>query len=238
MVELTTLFDGKVIVYQPKEGYRFALDSLMLAAFTPAKPYQLVMELGIGVGATSLALAHQHPDIQIHGIELQQVAFEIAKKNINGNGWSDRFQLFHGNLKDRLAPGHTYDHVMMNPPYYEGDSYTDSPFDHKTISHQETDASLQDWINEGHRLLKSRGYLVMVHTSRRLAEIITILNDSFGGIEIFPLWPKEGAPSKRVLIRARKGVKSPSTLYAGLVLHNGRGFTEAVNEIVVGGKKI
>ena len=48
-IEHTTLFNGQVTVYQPMQGYRFALDSLVLAAFTPAKdkitldivPYEL-----------------------------------------------------------------------------------------------------------------------------------------------------------------------------------------------------
>lgn len=238
--EHTTLFEGKVTVWQPIQGYRFALDSLVLAAFTPVKSKQTVLELGIGVGAASLALAFQHSDISIHGIEIQTDILPITQKNIDANNWSDRFKLFTGNLTDRLVEGHFYDHVMMNPPFFEQHTYTNSPHEYKTLSHGENEGVLKDWIFEAHRALKSRGYLTIVHTSRRLDEILTILSVKFGSIEVFPLWPKVGQPAKRVLIRARKGVKSPLVLHAGLVLHHQRDgtFTNEAALIIHKGNKI
>lgn len=237
--EHTTLFNGKVTVHQPIEGYRFALDSLVLAAFTPAKEHQLVLELGVGVGAASLALAYQHPTIMIHGIEIQSNILPITQRNIDENGWSDRFQLFCGNLATRLVPGHYYDHVIMNPPFFEEHTYTNSPYEHKTLSHGEKEALLQDWIAEAHRALKPRGYVTMVHTAQRLDDILSLLNHKFGGIEIYPMWPKIGHAAKRVLVRARKGVNSPLTLHAGLVLHQHDGtFTAQASAVINDGDKL
>lgn len=216
--EKTTLFDGKVIVHQPKFGYRFAIDSLLLADHVLVKPKQTVMELGIGVGATSLALAYKYPDLLIHGIELQEEAFELLTKNVAENGWTDRFTLYNGNLKDRLAPGHFYDHVIMNPPFYDSKSYTESIHSHKTISHQETAARLKDWIDEAYRLLKSRGYIVIVHTAPRCNEILQELH-RFGGIELFPVFTKQNEPGKRVIIRARKDVDTPFVLHYPILLN-------------------
>ena len=238
-IEHTTLFNGNVTVYQPVQGYRFALDSVVLAAFTPAKDHQTVLELGIGVGAASLALAFQHPNITIHGIEIQTDIIPITQKNIDANGWTNRFKLFSGNLTNRLVEGHYYDHVMMNPPFFEGHTYTDSPYAHKTLSHGESDGLLKDWIHEAHRALKSRGYITIVHTARRLDEILSLLTEKFGGIEVFPLWPKLGTPAKRVLVRARKSVNSPMKLHAGLVLHQEDGtFTPESSQIIHQGQKI
>lgn len=216
--EKTTLFDGKVIVHQPKFGYRFAMDSLLLADHVLAKPKQTVMELGAGVGATSLALAHTYPDVFIHGIEIQEETFALLTKNVIENGWTDRFTLYNGNLKDRLAPGHFYDHVIMNPPFYDSKSYTQSPHSHKTISHQETVAALKDWIEEAYRLLKSRGYIVIIHTAQRCDEILHALH-KFGGIELFPVYTKQNEPAKRVVIRARKDVDTPFVLHYPILLN-------------------
>lgn len=237
--EHTTLFNGKVIVHQPIEGYRFALDSLVLAAYAPTKDQELVLELGIGVGAASLALAYQHPNIMIHGIEIQSDILPITQRNIDENGWSHRFKLFSGNLTSRLVPGHHYDHVIMNPPFFEEHTYTDSPYMHKTRSHGEKEAPLHDWIAEAHRTLKPRGYITIVHTARRLDEILSLLREKFGGIEIYPLWPKTGQAAKRILVRARKGVKSPTRLHAGLVLHqNDATFTHEASTVIQNGAKI
>jgi tRNA1(Val) A37 N6-methylase TrmN6 len=228
-----------VIVWQPIQGYRFALDSLVLAAFTPAQDNQTVLELGIGTGAASLALAFQHSTITIHGIELQEDILPITQKNINANGWNHRFQLFSGNLVNRLVQGHFYDHVIMNPPFFENHTYTHSPYIHKTLSHGESQGTLKDWVLEAHRTLKSRGYITIIHTARRLDELLTILGVQFGSIEVFPLWPKKGQPAKRVLIRARKGVKSPLILHSGLILHQNDGtFTEQAASIINNGDKI
>jgi tRNA1(Val) A37 N6-methylase TrmN6 len=238
-IEHTTLFNGNVTVYQPVQGYRFALDSLVLAAFTPIKDHQTVLELGIGVGAASLALAFQHPNITIHGIEIQIDILPITQKNIDANGWADRFKLFSGNLTQRLVEGHFYDHVIMNPPFFEEHTYTNSPYEHKTLSHGESDGLLKDWIHEAHRALKSRGYVTIVHTARRLDEILSLLTDKFGGIEVFPLWPKIGISAKRVLVRARKSVNSPLKLHAGLALHHNDGtFTPGALAIIHQGQKI
>jgi tRNA1(Val) A37 N6-methylase TrmN6 len=237
--EHTTLFEGKVTVWQPIQGYRFALDSVVLAAFTHPKEGQTVLELGIGTGAASLALAFQHPDISIHGVDIQTDILPITQKNIEENAWSERFKLFGGNLMNRLVEGHFYDHVMMNPPFFEQHTYTNSPHEHKTLSHGEREGALKDWVFEAHRVLKSRGYLTIIHTSRRLDEILTILSVNFGSIEVFPLWPKAEQASKRVLIRARKGVKSPLVLHHGLVLHQDDGtFTKEAALIIQQGNKI
>jgi tRNA1(Val) A37 N6-methylase TrmN6 len=238
-IEHTTLFNGKVTVYQPVQGYRFALDSLVLAAFTPAKDHQTVLELGIGVGAASLALAFQHPHITIHGIDIQAGILPITQKNIDANEWTDRFKLVSGNLTQRLVEGHYYDHVIMNPPFFEEHTYTGSPHAHKTLSHGESDGLLKDWIHEAHRALTSRGYVTIVHTAHRLNEIVSLLTEKFGGIEIFPLWPKIGSPAKRVLVRARKSVNSPTKLHFGLVLHHSDGtFTADAANIIHHGHKL
>lgn len=238
-LEKTTLFEGKITIWQPVKGYRFALDSFMLSAFTHPQPGQHVLELGIGTGAAALALATQHPDVKIHGVEIQSQILPITQKSINENGYAKQITLFDGNLKNRIVPGHFYDHVMMNPPFFDRSHYLNSPSDHKSLSHGESDATLNDWIHEAHRTLRSRGYLTIIHTARRLDEILTILSVNFGNIEVFPLWPKAGKEAKRVLVKARKCVNGPFKLHAGLILHNSDGtLTAPAYRIIHKGDKL
>ncbi len=239
-LEKTTLFEENIIVWQPLKGYRFALDSVVLAAFTHPTSNQYVLELGIGTGAASLALATQHPDIHIHGLDIQEDILPITQRSIDDNDYSKQITLFAGNLTDRIMPGHFYDHVMMNPPFFDLNHYLNSPSKNKAISHGEQETSLKKWIHEAHRTLKSRGHLTLIHSAHRLDEILTILGVHFGNIEVFPLWPKMGKPAKRVLVKARKCVKGPLKLYAGLILHNEDGTLtpEAYNLIHKGQKLI
>jgi tRNA1Val (adenine37-N6)-methyltransferase len=40
---------------------------------------------------------------------------------------------------------------------------------------------------------------------------------------VVPLWPRLGAPAKRIIVMATKGSRAPLTLTAGLVLHRADG---------------
>jgi tRNA1(Val) A37 N6-methylase TrmN6 len=54
-----------------------------------------------------------------------------------------------------------------------------------------------------------------------------------GGLVLFPLWPKAGVPARRILVAARRGIRSPARLAPGLVLHEADGrFTAAADAIL------
>src|SRR5690242_10913614 len=48
---------GRVKLWQPKDGFRAGLDSVMLAAAVQVKPGARVCDLGVGVGTASVCLA-------------------------------------------------------------------------------------------------------------------------------------------------------------------------------------
>lgn len=63
--------DGRLLVAQPRRGYRAAMDPVLLAAACPARPGQAVLELGCGAGVASLCLGWRVPDLRLAGLELQ-----------------------------------------------------------------------------------------------------------------------------------------------------------------------
>jgi tRNA1(Val) A37 N6-methylase TrmN6 len=73
----------------------------------------------------------------------------------------------------------------------------------------------------------SNGTFTMILRADRLGEAIEALGTE--GLSIFPLWPKQGEPAKRVILQMRKNARAPLRLLAGLVLHepNGRPTKEA-----------
>lgn len=52
---------GRLMVAQPKTGYRAGVDPVLLAASVPAVRGESVLELGCGVGVASLCLAARVP---------------------------------------------------------------------------------------------------------------------------------------------------------------------------------
>ena len=69
-----TLLGGRVLLRQPADGYRVAIDPIFLAAAVPAAPGELVLDVGAGVGAAALCLAWREPNCLIRGIEIAACA--------------------------------------------------------------------------------------------------------------------------------------------------------------------
>ena len=73
---------GGFRLFQPKKGYRFSLDAPVLAALAPVTPGMSVLDLGCGGGVLSLLLLGQEPSLKVSGIELRQIAFDLAVRNM------------------------------------------------------------------------------------------------------------------------------------------------------------
>jgi tRNA1(Val) A37 N6-methylase TrmN6 len=69
------------------------------------------------------------------------------------------------------------------------------------------------------RMTRPRGGLTLIHRADRLDDILALLYQKAGEIAVLPLWPRAGEPAKRVIVRARKGVRGGTTLLPGLALH-------------------
>lgn len=118
------LFDGKVTLRQPLRGagYRVNVDALHLAAFAAAGRTgraRHVVDLGAGVGAISLALLHAEAAEHVLLVELDAVAADLARKNLDDNGWEARGEVVCADVA-RAAHDHggAADLVVCNPPYF------------------------------------------------------------------------------------------------------------------------
>jgi tRNA1(Val) A37 N6-methylase TrmN6 len=216
------LLGGRVRLYQPESGYRVAIDPVLLAAATPAVAGR-VLDVGAGVGAAALCYAVRVPGAQVTGLELQPELATFAAENIARNDLGDRVRIIVGDLLDPpdvLVPG-SFDHVMANPPFMQAEQGLTPPDSSKAAV--EGDADLAAWIDFALRMVKPKGSITLVHRADRLDDVLALLRGRAGGIVVFALWPGRGRPAKRVIIRARLGVRTPMRLAAGLTLHRDDG---------------
>lgn len=236
MTEITEdrLLDGAVTLRQPQEGYRAAIDPVLLAASVPAAAGEMILDLGSGVGAASLCLARRVAACRVYGLEMQPALAALARQNIELNGMTGRVESLIGSLQQpppRLAPG-SFHHVMTNPPFNHSDSPA-SPKEAKDLANREGEIDLAAWMRFAVNMLRPKGNLIVIYRADRLDDLLAALHRKVGDINLIPLWPKEGRPAKRVLLRARKGVASPVTLSAGLVLHEEDGRYSAEAEAIL-----
>lgn len=244
------ILNGQVLLTQPKDGYRAAVDPVFLAAAVEVKDGQVkdgerALDLGCGVGAAMLCLGSRCPAVRIDGLEVQPHLARLARANVESNAMTDRLRVFEGDLLNppaELQPD-SYAHVFANPPYLSDDRGHPPPNASKKIAHVEGDAALIDWIDAALRFCRRKGSITFIQRADRLADLLNGLAGRAGEITVFPLWPKdeEGAIAhrviaNRVIVRARKGLKTPLQLSAGMVLHNSDGsYTERADAVLKGG---
>jgi tRNA1(Val) A37 N6-methylase TrmN6 len=215
------LLGGKVRLLQFKDGYRVAIDPVLLAAAVPAKAGQRVLDLGCGVGAASLSLAARLPGVKVSGLEIQKPLVDLARRNAVLNNCGDDVSFFDGDLMDPpggIAEG-GFDHVMVNPPYQGADTGNPPPGAAKALANVEGEAKLVDWVGAALRAVRAKGSVTFIHRADRIEELLAAMYGNFGETLIFPLWPGQDKPAKRVIVSARKGVASQARINPGLVLH-------------------
>lgn len=212
---------GKLILKQPRHGYRAAMDPVLLAAAVPACNKGHVLDLGCGIGTALLCYGARVPGARLTGIEMDPTAADLARENAVANGMADRVTILTGDLL-ALPDGATdnaYDQVFANPPYMHATAGEVSPIADRARSNVEGSARLKDWVRVMLRLTRPKGGLAIIHRADRLDEIVNLLHRKAGDITIIPLWPRTGEPAKRVIIRARKDVKGGTRMHPGLTLH-------------------
>jgi tRNA1(Val) A37 N6-methylase TrmN6 len=224
--------DGRVRVRQFMHGFRSGLDAVMLAAAVPACASERVLELGAGAGVASLCLAARVPGYTIAGVEIDRELVSLANENAAANGTSDRVRFVHGDVLN-LPPGlrASFEHVMCNPPFH-GEEGEMSPDGSRAKALHDT-GDLSRWLEIGTKRTALNGTFTIILRADRLNQALGALPDH--GVSVFPLWPKRGAPAKRVIVEVRQGSRAPFTLLPGLVLHEADGrYTAEANAVLRG----
>jgi len=231
------LLGGRLRLRQPTSGYRVAIDPIFLAAAVPAGPRDAVLDVGCGVGAAALCLAARVPGCRVTGVEVQRDLVRLAGDNVELNELTAQVSVMQGdllNLPPRLAPG-AFDHVMANPPFLAAGGATAPPDPGKAIAQLEGDADLAAWVRVGLAMVRAKGSVTFIHRADRLDALLALLAGKAGEITLYPLWPGGGKPAKRIIVRARKQIASPTRLLAGMVLHEEDGrFTAAADAVLRG----
>lgn len=236
-----SLLNGAVHLRQKRDGYRVAVDSVLLAAAVPVvRPNGRVLDLGTGTGAALLCYLHRVRHASGLGIEIDADAAALAQGNAQKNGFSDRMTVREAdirNLANMAGDFPPFDQVFTNPPYLDALSADKSPNTDKARSNVESAATIAEWIGAGLAQLRHKGGLSIIQRADRLDAILAALHGKAGDVEVIPLWPRAGVAAKRVIVRARKGVRGGATMLPGLVLHGeGQSYTAQANAVLQRGE--
>jgi tRNA1Val (adenine37-N6)-methyltransferase len=211
--------DGRLRLWQPKGGYRAAIDPVLLAAFVDAKPGERVLDLGCGAGAAALCLGVRVPGLELHGLEVQADYAGLARRNAAENGIA--LSVHDGDVRDPPAALRrlVFDQVLSNPPYHDAAS-APAADPGRDRAHRET-APLADWVDAALRRLVAGGRLAMIQHPDRLGDLLAALRGRVGALDLLPVAPRAGKSATRVLLRARKARGKGLRIWPPLILHQG-----------------
>jgi len=228
-----TFFNGKVSVSQSRNGYRFSIDSVLLAGHIKTYPGDRILDMGTGSGIISLILAYRNPRVNIYGIEIQKSLADIAVLNVRNNDFKDRIKILCADIKslDAAMISGPVDIVVSNPPYRKAKSGRINPDNQRALARHEIDITLADIIKAANRLLNVSGKLIIIYPSERTADIVTQMRSS--GIEPKRLrfvYSKSGSESKLVIAEGVKGGRTGAKVLSPLFIYRDDGkYTDEVN---------
>lgn len=228
------LLGGRVRLLQPLDGYRVAIDPLLLAAALSARDGEAVVDLGSGTGAVALCVAARLPGVRMTGIERDPHTLALARESARLNRFDGHVTFEEGDI--RTAPAllaGKADHVIANPPFMEPGRGTLPPNPGRQAAAFADGTCLDDWIGSALALLRRGGSATFIHRADRLDALVSGLTADAGEITVFPLWPRAGVAARRVLVRARKGLRGGARMLPGLVLHRDDGdYTAAARAVL------
>jgi len=239
----TTLDDflgGRVTVLQPKQGHRAGSDAVWLQAAVQPRTGSRVLDAGAGVGVAGLCLLARHPQINVTAVDIDDGACALAEANAARNGVAGKVTVITADVtapaEGLLAKGLTregYDQVMANPPYHREGTVRAAPDRGRAGAHVMQEGGLAAWVRFFATMAAPKGVVTVIHRADALTELLPLFARSFGGISLFPLFPKPGEAATRVIVRAEKGRRAGLTLLPGLVLHEPDGRYTAKAEAVL-----
>ncbi len=237
MTRPAEFLDGQVQVRQA-QGYRAGLDAVLLAAAVRLDAGQRALELGCGAGTALLCAARLNPDAAFTGLEKQEGVARLAQDNAVRNAMQGRVQVLQGDilaLPEALRPD-SFDAVFLNPPYFDDPAAIRRPKAGKDAAFVNSGARLADWIGAALKLTRGRGHVTLIQRAERLDACLAAFAGRAGDVRILQVLPREGAAAHRIIVRARKNVKTPLTLLPPLVLHGPGGRWTPAAEAILNGR--
>jgi tRNA1(Val) A37 N6-methylase TrmN6 len=209
---------GRVDAWQPAHGFRAGLDSVTLAAAVPARAKEHVCELGAGVGVAALCLAARVRDLHITAVEIDEDLAALTQANAERNHAPVDVVIADVLKRPRTIARQSFHHVMTNPPFHDIGRGTRAPEPMKARATSVHAHDLVVWLRFARALARPKGTITAIVPPDQVPLALEALSPAGQGVEIIPLWPKPGAPAKRVIIRTRMNSKAPLQLRAGLLL--------------------
>jgi tRNA1(Val) A37 N6-methylase TrmN6 len=202
-----TLFGGKLHCLQPRQGYRFSVDAVLLAHFLAPAPEARILDLGAGCGIVSLILSLRYPAASLVALEIQPRLAEVIRRNVAVNSLERRITVSEGDCRRvaTLLPQGSFDWVATNPPYYPTGSGRHNPETERAKARHEILGTIGEMAGAAAFALKVGGRAAFVYPAAREEILLGVLRENgLAPKRLQRVHPYPGAEAGLVLVEAVK----------------------------------
>lgn len=205
-------------IIQKKDGFRFAVDAVLIANFLNLKGVKTVLDIGTGTGIIPILISEKNIE-KIYGIEIQSNIADMAERSIKLNNLGEKISIINTDIK-KFKNDFKVDMIVSNPPYMKVDEGKISENIEKAISRHELKLTFEEFISSAKKILKSGGSINIIHRIKRFEEVMNILkNNNFNIKRIRIVYSKLGKDAILFMVEAIKDrkcdivIKEPIYLY-------------------------
>ena len=209
-------------IIQRKDMFNFSLDTVLLANFCSInKNVEKIIDFGTNNAAIPLLLSTRTKS-NIVGVEIQEEAVDLARKNVALNNLENQITIVNQDIKEYVKNNRRVKLVVCNPPFFKlGEKSHLNDNEYLQIARHEIAITLEEIIASASFILDHGGKFAMVYRPDRLIETINLLQK----YDLEPkrlrfVYPKQGREANTFLIEAIKKGKIGLRIEAPLYSHN------------------
>ncbi len=200
-------FFKQFAIHQDRCAMKVGTDGVLLGAWADVEGAESALDIGTGSGIIAIMLGQRNPNLKIHGVEVDQEAFEQAKENMQNAPWADRMEVFHTSIQDFSKENQTqYDLIVSNPPFFTGGTFSSNQ--DKTSVRHTVKLPHGDLLAATRSLLKETGkFCVILPFIEGLRFQELAVSYKLHCTKIMEVQPKKDKPVERLLMQFEKSGK-------------------------------
>lgn len=217
-------------LFQPKKGYRYNSDTLLLYDFISSfQPKGSVLDVGCGCGILGLLLKRDFPNISMHLLDIQAQNCTIAQANAKANNIA--IERFTCNNFLETSFEQKFDFIVSNPPFYHHGGVKNEE-DSLFLSRHSSALPFELFAKKVTKTLSNRGYFCFCYDAKQIDTLMwALLNNGLNVEDLCFVYPKEEKEASLVMIRARKNSKTVCRVHPPLFIYTQEVFSTRVQAI-------
>ncbi|QRN85149.1 methyltransferase [Clostridia bacterium] len=224
-------------IYQPKKGYRFNMDSLLLAAFARPQQKAEVLDIGTGTGVIPLLLLSKNESLRITGVEIQEALALLAQRSCAENGLK-QVKILHQDVRNLGAEySNRFQVVISNPPYFRQNAAILSSDSVKVQARHEITLCLDELFQIAYKTMRPKGHFYCIYPIGRFLETIQAAkHNKIHPLRIRMIHSKKEKGARAFLFMGGKDAGSELKVEKPLILHEDDGkYSKELARVMEGG---